>query len=571
MDVFWLDIDYMDEYISFTVDEKRYNATEVNEMLNEYKKKLVVIVEPNMGIKSDPFGYTKEGEDKGLFVRNHKGTFLHNKVWPGKCYFVDYFHTDTKDYWHKMLKDFQKTLNFSGVWLDMNEVAALTDGEAFFDEEGNEIPHPDPCQDTAGYPYLPGNTKLEKFTMCPNAKHQNNVTHVHVHNYYPNQQAKLTYEYLESKNANELPFILSRANAPGMGKYAAHWTGDNQSTFSYLRSSIAQIFNFNMFGIPMTGADVCAYGGPNPSEELCAKWMQLGTLYPFARQHSHISNIRKEPWQFGETMLVTGKKTIEFRYKLMKYYYSLFMRSKHIGTIFKPVFFEFSDEATLMNDEHIFNHQFMIGSDLLVVPNVEEHKEIINAYFPKGNWYDLRNDEKQTQGQRNITAGLNEIAPVFLREGKTIFTQNVENVENSFDLKDDIELLVALKGDTSEGFVPALNDYNNKHHVENCVNKNCHIKIETSFDKETYTLKFNIRKPFHVENDYKPLQLNKIKIYGVDGITQFNNHFTSKLQRDGKYFTSKIKAKTYNDHTIELKFGDSILLDGHIEISVKFH
>jgi alpha-glucosidase/lysosomal alpha-glucosidase len=453
----------------------------------------------------------------------------------------------------------------------MNEVAALTDGEAFFDEEGNEIPHPDPCQDTAGYPYLPGNTKLEKFTMCPNAKHHNNVTHVNVHNYYPNQQAKLTYEFLEKKTPNEYPFILSRANAPGMGKYAAHWTGDNQSTFSYLKTSIAQIFNFNMFGIPMTGADVCAYGGPNPSEELCAKWMQLGTLYPFARQHSHISNIRKEPWQFGETMLVTGKKTIEFRYKLLKYYYSLFMRSKNVGTLFKPVFFEFSDEKTLMDDEHVFNHQFMIGSDLLVIPNVEEGKEIISAYFPRGVWYDLRNDERETHGVRNITAGLNEIAPVYLREGKTIFTQNVENVENSFDLKDDVELIVALNhhDGKSEGFVPALNDYNNKKHVENCVNKDCHIKVETTWNKD-YTLKVTISKPKYADKEFKPLQLNKIKVYGVDGITQFNNHFTSKLQRKGKFFTNKIKAKTYNDHTVELKFGEPVLLDDHVEITVKF-
>jgi alpha-glucosidase/lysosomal alpha-glucosidase len=575
MDVFWLDIDYMDEYIAFTVDEKRYNSTEVNNLLNEHKKKLVVIVEPNMGIKSDPFGYTKEGEEKGLFVRNHKGGFLHNKVWPGKCYFVDYFHPDTKDYWHKMLKDFQKTLNYSGVWLDMNEVAALTDGEAFFDENGNEIPHPDPCEDTAGYPYLPGNTKLEKFTICPNAKHHDNMTHVNVHNYYPNQQAKLTYEYLQEKNKNEFPFILSRANAPGMGKFAAHWTGDNQSTFKYLQTSIAQIFNFNMFGIPMTGADVCAYGGPNPTEELCAKWMQLGTLYPFARQHSHISNIRKEPWQFGETMLTTSHKTIEFRYKMLKYYYSLFIRSQNKGTIFKPVFFEFSDDKNLMDNEHVVNHQFMIGSDLLVVPNVEENKEVISAYFPKGNWYDLRNDEKQSAGERNITAGLNEIAPVFLREGKTIFVQNVDNVETSFDLKDDVELIVALdnneKVQRSEGFVPALNDYNNKHHVEACMKNDCNIKIHTSLDKEKNELKIKIHKAEHTENGYTPLKLNKVKVYGVNEVVQFNNHFSSRLKRNNKYFVSKVKAKTYNDHTVEFKFTDSISLDNEeIEIAIKF-
>jgi alpha-glucosidase (family GH31 glycosyl hydrolase) len=572
MDVFWLDIDYMDDYLAFTVDEKRYNNTEINEMLKEFKKKLVVIVEPNMGIKADPFGYTKEGEDKGLFVRNHKGTFLHNKVWPGKCYFVDYFHPDTRAYWHKMLTNFQELINFSGIWLDMNEVAALTDGEAFFDENGNEIPHPDPCQDTANYPYLPGNTKLEKFTMCPNAKHHNNVTHVHVHNYYPNQQAMLTNEYLTEFKKNEYPFILSRANAPGMGKFAAHWTGDNQSTYKYMQTSIPQIFNFNMFGIPMTGADVCGYGGVNPTEELCAKWMQLGTLYPFARQHSNINNIRKEPYAFGETMLTTSQKSLDFRYKVLKYYYSLFINSKNTGTVFKPVFFEFHNDFNLLDNEKIFNQQFMIGTELLVIPNLEEGKDVIEGYFPNGSWYDLRNDDKQTTGMRNISAGLNETAPIFIREGKTIFTQDAQNVENSYDLNDEFDLLVALsQNQSSHGVIPALNDYNNKHDVEHCMKYDCNININTSFNKETNELTFKINKAKYVNEGFKALKLNKIKVYGIEGVAQFNNQFTSKLKRDDKFFVGRIKATTTNDHTVEFNFKNSVALTNEdIEITIKF-
>jgi len=273
-------------------------------------------------------------------------------------------------------------------------------------------------------------------------------------------------------------------------------------------------------------------------------------------------------------MLTTSHKTIEFRYKLLKYYYSLFMNTKNTGTIFKPVFFEFSDDKVLMDDEHVFNHQFMIGNDLLVVPNVEENKEIISAYFPKGNWYDMRNDERQTAGQRNITAGLNDIAPVFLREGKTIFVQNVEHVENSFDLKDEFEFVVALDdGDvqTSEGSIPAMNEYNNKNHVENCMKNDCNIKIHTTYNKQTNELKFKLHKPHSIEASYTPIKLHKIKVYGVNGVSEFNNHFTSKMKRKDKHFVGKIKAKTTNDHTIELKFADSILLNNEeIEIVIKF-
>ena len=88
---------------------------------------------------------------------------------------------------------------------------------------------------------------------------------------------------------------------------------------------------------------------------------------------------------------------------MLKFYYSLFIRSRKIGTIFKPVFFEFSNDEELLNNEKIYNQQFMIGSELLVIPNLEENKIRINAYFPKSCWYDLRNDEKFYQGTTIIS------------------------------------------------------------------------------------------------------------------------------------------------------------------------
>jgi alpha-glucosidase (family GH31 glycosyl hydrolase) len=159
--------------------------------------------------------------------------------------------------------------------------------------------------------------------------------------------------------------------------------------------SIAGIMNMNMFGIPMVGADVCGFFGEKVDADMCSRWVQLATFYPFARAHQNLTfkgndSESSEVYRLPEPQLSMARDSIYDRYQYLRHMYTcLFEVSQWGGSCFDPLFYYYPTDDNLFDQ---IESSFMVGGALKVSPilnaNVTDQFE---AYFPAGTWVSMKN------------------------------------------------------------------------------------------------------------------------------------------------------------------------------------
>ena len=88
-----------------------------------------------------------------------------------------------------------------------------------------------------------------------------------------------------------------------------------------MQYSVAGIYLYNVFGYPLTGADICGFIG-DTTPELCTRWTTLGAFYPFSRNHNMPNTRAQEPYTFDETTVSIMREAIRMKYQIMRYYYT---------------------------------------------------------------------------------------------------------------------------------------------------------------------------------------------------------------------------------------------------------
>ncbi|XP_057762645.1 alpha-xylosidase 1 [Arachis stenosperma] len=400
LDVIWNDDDHMDGHKDFTLNPVNYPRPKLLNFLDRIHKigmKYIVIIDPGIAVNSS-YGVYQRGLANDVFIKYEGEPFL-AQVWPGAVNFPDFLNPKTVSWWGDEVRRFHELVPVDGLWIDMNEASNFCSGKC-------KIPKGKICPSGTGpgwiccldcknitktrwddppYKINASGTQVPigYKTIATSAVHYNGVLEYDAHSLYGFSQSIATHKALQGLQGKR-PFILSRSTYVGSGKYAAHWTGDNQGTWENLRYSISTMLNFGIFGVPMVGSDICGFY-PQPTEELCNRWIEVGAFYPFSRDHANYYSPRQELYQW-ESVAQSARNALGIRYKLLPYLYTLSYEAHVSGApIARPLFFSFPTYTECYG----LSTQFLLGSSLMISPVLEQGKTQVKALFPPGSWYSL--------------------------------------------------------------------------------------------------------------------------------------------------------------------------------------
>ena len=541
IDGMWLDIDSLEKFEMFTVNSNFKGVIPyVKNIIHKDGGKFIPIVDIGFSYENKESPYIKLGDELDIFIKsNYTKKNLIGKVWPGKTVFPDFFHPKIQEFWNKGLEDYYNLVNYDGIWLDMNEPANLLEnsnskciGEIADDKEctpeKNKYYHEE-------LPYIPGyrigvKETLSLKSISENALIYENNTVYDTKPLISYYQTKYTYHFLNS-HLNKRPFILSRSTSLGSGKFTFHWLGDNLSTFGNLKNSISGIFNFNIFGIPFTGSDICGFM-ENASNNLCIRWYNLGAFYPFSRNHNFFAAKDQYPWSFNsENTINIIKKDINLRYSLLRYMYSQFflISLNEKGSFFKPLMFEFPDDETSYLD---IESKIMLGEAFLLCTFYDSSENVKNFSFPNANFNSYRSGKSVTDFDENeinrkvaLSGKLDEIH-LFLRGGFIVPYQNVfdKYILNSQKLKEEnLNLIINLDNyNQSKGEIFFDND------EADTIKNNTYYRVEMSYSEKILTIityKNNLEK--YNFNDHI---LGNIEFWRISQIFQMNDKKENKTK-----------------------------------------
>ena len=423
LDMIYMDIDYMEGYKDFTLNEENFqDFPEFVKEMKEQNIRLVPIIDAGVKIE-EGYSVCEEGEKGGYFCKKEDGSDFVAAVWPGYTHFPDVLNPEARRWFGDQYR-FLTDQGIEGFWNDMNEPSIFYTPEGI---DGVRELIRSYMEDKDGGASI-FEIREAMMRLANSQKdyesfyHQVNgqkIRHDRVHNLFGYNMTRAAGEAFERIDPDRRFLMFSRSSYIGMHRYGGIWTGDNKSWWSHLLLNLKMMPSLNMCGFLYTGADLGGFGA-DTTRDLLLRWLALGVFTPLMRNHTAIGTRQQECYQFEKTE--DFRHVVGVRYCLIPYLYSEYMKAALSDDLyFKPLAFEYPQDA---QDSQV-EDQLMLGNEIMIAPVYTQNAKgryvylpeemLFVKFMPDGSVF----QSELSAGHHYVEIALNEV-PLFIRKGKCI-------------------------------------------------------------------------------------------------------------------------------------------------------
>ena len=422
LDCVYLDIDYMDSYKDFTINDAAFpDFASYVEGKREQGIHLIPIIDAGVK-KEDGYGVYEEGKAKGYFCKKADGSNFEAGVWPGVCAFPDFLDPEVRRWFGEKYKTLTD-MGIDGFWNDMNEPALFysvdgiekaLDKAAALKGENLDLSRFFNLKDT----FMGLSNSQEDYSSIYHNIGGEQVNHQRVHNLYGANMTKAAGEYFEREFGKGKILMFSRASYIGAHRSSGIWFGDNHSWWSHILLNLKMLPSANMCGFLYCGADLGGFN-ENATRDLVLRFLALGVFTPLMRNHSALGTRDQEGYRFERPE--DFRDVIQVRYRLIPYLYDTFVKASETdGMIFRPLSLDYPDDPVARECET----QLMLGDECMIAPVYEQNASGRTVYLPEDMTFVKLSGEKVEKqelqkGLHYVKVALNEV-PLFIKKGKKI-------------------------------------------------------------------------------------------------------------------------------------------------------
>lgn len=200
------------------------------------------------------------------------------------------------------------------------------------------------------------------------------------------------FHFLDIGRGSARPLIFSRFGGPGAQRYPVGFSGDTIITWDSLNFQPEFTATASNIGYGWWSNDIGGHTQGYKSDELTARWVQLGCWSPVLRLHSDTNPFNtREPWRYNDEACKVMEDTLRLRHRLIPYLYTMNARSAtNDEPLIAPMYWDWPEEDSAYG----VPNQYRFGSELIAAPITQKRSPITHygstkAWLPSLRFADI--------------------------------------------------------------------------------------------------------------------------------------------------------------------------------------